>query len=208
TKSGTSSFHGEGYYYLRDSKFAANDRSNTALGQAKQKASYKYPGFNVGGPIFFGDKYTKNKDKLFFFFAYEWQRQNVDPGSRLSRTFTPAMKAGDFSAFLGNQGSNLNMGLAKMVGLDAKGQPVVIQGVGPDGKPVDLTLAPGQMRIPFGFPNAGQPVPNNNMAPYMSSMGKYLASLYPDANYNDPTNLYNYIYHQPEPQNRDEMKMR
>ena len=43
TKAGTSSFHGEGYYYLRDSKFAANDRSNSILGQPKGKASYKYP---------------------------------------------------------------------------------------------------------------------------------------------------------------------
>ena len=29
TKAGTSSFHGVGYYYPRDSKFAANDRSNS-----------------------------------------------------------------------------------------------------------------------------------------------------------------------------------
>ena len=176
TKAGTSSFHGEGYYYLRDSKFAANDRSNSILGQPKNKATYKYPGFNVGGPIFFGDSYTKNKDKLFFFFAYEWQRQNVDPGSRLSRTFSPAMKAGDFSELLANRGSNLNA------------NPIV--------------------RIPSGFAGAGNPAPNNNMAPYMTPLGTYLASLYPDSNYSDPNNLYNYIYHQPEPQNRDEMKMR
>jgi hypothetical protein len=204
TKAGTSSFHGEGYYYLRDSKFAANDRSNSILGQPKGKASYKYPGFNVGGPIFFGDSYTKNKDKLFFFFAYEWQRQNVDPGSRLSRTFTPAMKAGDFSAFLNNAGSNLNMGLAQLVTPGVNGQPTVVNGA--DGKP--LYLAPGQMRIPFGFPGAGGPAPNNNMAPYMTPLGSYLASLYPDNNYNDPNNLFNYVYHSLEPQNREEMKMR
>ena len=87
TKAGTSRFHGEGYYYLRDSRFAANDRSNSIAGVAKPAATYKYPGFNVGGPIFFGDSYTKNKDKLFFFFAYEWQRQQVDSGSRFTRTY-------------------------------------------------------------------------------------------------------------------------
>src|SRR5580765_5165617 len=154
TKSGTSSFHGEGYYYLRDSKFAANDRSNSILGQAKNKATYKYPGFNVGGPIFFGDSYTKYKDKLFFFFAYEWQRQQVDSGSRFTRTYTPAMKAGDFSELLANRGSNLN--------------------------------SVPQLRIPAGFPDAGAPAPNNDMRPYVTAVGKYLASLYPDPNYNDP----------------------
>ena len=90
-----------GYYYTRDSKFAANDRSNSIAGVEKPKANYKYPGFNVGGPIFFGDSYTKNKDKLFFFFGYEWQRQKIDSGSRFSRTYSPAMKNGDFSELLG-----------------------------------------------------------------------------------------------------------
>ncbi len=108
TKAGTSAFHGVGYYYSRDSKFAANDRSNSIAGVDKPKANYKYPGFNVGGPIFFGDSYTKNKDKLFFFFAYEWQRQQIDSGSRFSRTFSPAMKNGDFSELLAGRGNNLN----------------------------------------------------------------------------------------------------
>jgi hypothetical protein len=176
TKAGTSSFHGEGYYYLRDSKFAANDRSNSIAGVAKPKATYKYPGFNVGGPIFFGDSYTKNKDKLFFFFAYEWQRQQVDSGSRFTRTYSQAMKNGDFSELLANRGSNLN--------------------------------SVPQLKIPQGHPGAGNPLPGNNVAPYMTPLGTYLASLYPDPNYNDPNNLFNYVYHSLEPQNREEMKMR
>ena len=32
------------------------------------------------------------------------------------------------------------------------------------------------------------------MRPYMTPLGKYLASLYPLPNYNDPNNLYNYVY--------------
>ena len=32
------------------------------------------------------------------------------------------------------------------------------------------------------------------MRPYMSPLGKYLASLYPGSNYSDPNNLYNYVY--------------
>ena len=176
TKSGSSRFHGEGYFYDRDNRFAANDRSNSIAGVTKPKASYKYPGFNVGGPISFGDSYTKNRDKLFFFFGYEWQRQEVDSGSRFTRTYSRAMKNGDFSELLANRGSNLN--------------------------------SVPQLRIPAGFPGAGDPAPNNDMRPYITATGKYLASLYPDPNYNDPNNLYNYVYHSLEPENREEMKMR
>ncbi len=157
TKAGTSSFHGVGYYYTRDSKFAANDRSNSITGVDKPKANYKYPGFNVGGPIFFGDSYTKNKDKLFFFFGYEWQRQKIDSGSRFSRTYSDAMKNGDFSELLGNRGSNLNQG--------------AVPALNPDGSPAGFNLAPGQLRIPAGFPGAGGPAPNNDMRPYMTPLG-------------------------------------
>ena len=38
TKSGSSRFHGEAYDYIRDNKFAANDRSNTIAGVAKPEA--------------------------------------------------------------------------------------------------------------------------------------------------------------------------
>ena len=71
TKSGSSKFHGSVYDYWRDYKFAANDRSNSIAGTAKPKSTYQYPGGNVGGPIAFGDSYTKNRDRLFFFVAYE-----------------------------------------------------------------------------------------------------------------------------------------
>ena len=88
TKSGTLEVPRRAAYdYLRDSQFAANDRSNSIAGVAKPKSNYQYPGGNVGGPIPFGDSYTKNKDKLFFFFAFEVQRQQVDSG-RTSRAPT------------------------------------------------------------------------------------------------------------------------
>ncbi len=86
TKSGSSQFHGQGYYYVRDSKFAANDRSNSIAGTPKPKSKYQYPGGNIGGPISFGDSYTKNRDRLFFFAAFEVQRQQIDSGSHFTRT--------------------------------------------------------------------------------------------------------------------------
>src|SRR3989454_3959745 len=176
TKSGTSKFHGEAYDYWRDSRFGANDRSNTITGTEKPKSKYQYPGGNLGGPITFGDSYTKKRDKLFFFAAFEGQRQQVDCGSHFTRQFSKAMRNGDFSELLANRGSNLN--------------------------------SVPQLKIPQGFANAGEPAPNNNMAPYMTPLGKYFASLYPLPNYSDPNNLYNYVYSQLEPTNRTDLKMR
>src|SRR6266851_3450213 len=176
TKSGTSKFHGEAYDYWRDSRFGANDRSNTIAGTPKPKSKYQYPGGNIGGPISFGDSYTKNRDKLFFFAAFEGQRQQVDSGSRFSRTYTQAMRNGDFSELLANRGSNLN--------------------------------STPQLKIPQGFDGAGGPAPNNDMRPYITPLGKYLASLYPLPNLSDPNNLYNYVYSRLEPTNRTDFKAR
>ncbi|PYR92101.1 MAG: hypothetical protein DMF84_14275 [Acidobacteria bacterium] len=176
TKSGSSKFHGEAYDYWRDYRLAANDRSNSIAGTVKPKSTYQYPGGNVGGPISFGDSYTKNRDKLFFFVAFEGQRQQVDSGSHFTRTFSQAMKNGDFSELLANRGSNLN--------------------------------SVAQLKIPRGFPGAGDPAPNNDMRPYMTPLGQYFASLYPDVNYNDPKNLYNYVYSRLEPTNRTDFKSR
>lgn len=176
TKAGTSKFHGEGYDYWRPSQLTSNDRSNVIAKTPKPLSKYNYPGGNIGGPIYFGDNYTKNHDKLFFFLALEGQRQQIDSGSRFTRTYTQAERNGDFSALLANVGQNLN--------------------------------SVPQLKIPQGFPGAGGPAPNNNMAPYMTPLGHYLASLYPLPNYNDPANQFNYVYSRLEPSNRIDFKSR
>ena len=70
TKSGSNSFHGEGYYYLRDSDWAATNASVTRpilTSSGYQVLPFKPTdlrrqyGFGVGGPIL--------RDRLFFFFA-------------------------------------------------------------------------------------------------------------------------------------------
>jgi hypothetical protein len=176
TKAGSSQFHGSAYFYSRDHRFAANDRSNSIAGTEKPKSTYNYPGGQIGGPLAFGDSYTRNRDKLFFFVAFEGQRQQIDSGSRFSRTLTEKMRNGDFSELLANQGSNLR--------------------------------SIPQLRIPAGYPNAGQPAPNNDMRPYMTPLGRHLANLYPLPNYNDPANEFNYVYSALEPSNRWDFKSR
>jgi hypothetical protein len=97
TKGGGRDFHGTLYTYVRDAALNANDRSNTINGVARPEESYRYPGGNIGGPVIIpGTDFNKNRDKLFFFYGLEIQRQQVDPGSRFDVVPTAAMRQGIF----------------------------------------------------------------------------------------------------------------
>jgi hypothetical protein len=98
TKGGSSKFSGTLYDYNRDYHLAANDRSNSIAGIDKPKSTFNYPGGNIGGPIIIpGWDYTKNRDKLFFFFGLESQRQKVDPGARFGVVPTALQRQGIFT---------------------------------------------------------------------------------------------------------------
>jgi hypothetical protein len=53
---------------------------------------------------------------------------------------------------------------------------------------------PTNINIPRGFPGSGSPAPNNDLRPYIDPIGLALINLYPQPNYNDPDNRYNYIF--------------
>jgi hypothetical protein len=103
TKSGTSQFHGTGYYFHRHEQFNANSYFNNANGlnangvENNPRNFYRYnqQGYNVGGPVLLPKKALK--DKLFFFFSQEWQEQLVPQNARQSRVPTDAEALGDFS---------------------------------------------------------------------------------------------------------------
>jgi hypothetical protein len=88
TKSGSADFHGSLYYYGRPYQLSANDRSrnyanpnrdNPAMNRPESK--FHYPGLTLSGPILIpGTSFNKDRDKAFFFFGYELQKQNVDTG--------------------------------------------------------------------------------------------------------------------------------
>ncbi|HJP94922.1 MAG TPA: carboxypeptidase regulatory-like domain-containing protein [Pyrinomonadaceae bacterium] len=102
TKGGSSGFHGTVYDYMRHWRFQASDRSNNVANPivARPKSQYNYPGFNIGGPIIIpGTNFNKNRDKLFFFFGYEYYYQRVDEGSFPGFVPTLKQRAGDFSGF-------------------------------------------------------------------------------------------------------------
>jgi hypothetical protein len=76
TKSGTSSFHGSAFEYLRNDFFNARSWEQGADPTAP-KAPYKKHdfGYTVGGPIFIPNHYNTNKRKTFFFWSEEWRRE-------------------------------------------------------------------------------------------------------------------------------------
>jgi len=103
TKSGTSEFHGTGYYFHRHEQFNANSYFNNANGrnaagiENNPRNFYRYnqQGYNIGGPVLLPKKILK--DKLFFFWSQEWQEQLVPQAARQSRVPTALEAAGDFS---------------------------------------------------------------------------------------------------------------
>ncbi len=114
TKSGTSEFHGTGYYFHRHEQFNANNFLNKANGRIGDPTNgvernprnlyrYNQQGYNVGGPIYFPKKIfgplgtEATKEKLFFFWSQEWQEQLVPQDARQSRVPTALELAGDFS---------------------------------------------------------------------------------------------------------------
>ena len=66
TKSGTNTFHGSAFEFYRDKGLNANTFVNNRAGTKKLPYHYNQFGGTIGGPV--------KKDKLFFFFSYDGQR--------------------------------------------------------------------------------------------------------------------------------------
>jgi hypothetical protein len=129
-KSGTNQFHGAGYDYFVNEDLNAgypysyNDPGFTG-GKFRPRNRRNDFGGNLGGPVFIPKVYN-GKDKTFFFFNYEYYKENQ------ALTFTdtlpsPAYQAGDFSAISPNGGANFNPNLgvpSAPIATDALGRPV------------------------------------------------------------------------------------
>ena len=80
TRSGTKDFHGNAFYYNRNSATGANDSLSKASGFPKPLDDLQQFGAGLGGPIW--------RDHLWFFVDYEQQREN-DPISVINPALTP-----------------------------------------------------------------------------------------------------------------------
>src|ERR1043165_7575976 len=97
-KSGTNSFHGSGYEYLKRASLNAAAFSDNAHGSPPPSNALDQYGFTIGGPVQLPKVY-KGKDKTFFFFAFEKYHEDQEyPGEKVASVPTAAQRTGDFSA--------------------------------------------------------------------------------------------------------------
>jgi hypothetical protein len=105
TKSGTTEFHGSGYWYGRRSDWDANSWTNNRDGVEKVEGSRNDYGYTFGGPIFIPGVFNEEKQKLFFFWSQEWQKRKDPTNERLARVPTALERQGDFSQSVDNNGN-------------------------------------------------------------------------------------------------------
>jgi hypothetical protein len=184
TKSGGSKVHGEGYWYLRNAVFNANDWSNNNAGIKKPASKFNYPGFNIGGPVRFpGTDFNHNNDKMFFWVGMEWQKQLPDFGTQLAVVPSAAMRQGDFSQLLNDPACK--------------------------GKSRCLNMPTKLLDIKSGGGWGNSPLPGNILPPsYINANSAKLLTEYPYPNYYDPNGNYNYAGNPLYPLNRNEQDIR
>src|SRR5438093_6317718 len=138
-RSGTNSFHGVAFEFLRNNVFTANDWFNNRAGVKLPARRFNEFGANVGGPI--------RKDKTFFFANWEGFR-NRKPNTLQAGVPSSAMRSGDFAEICA-------------AGFDASGKCN-----DPGGQlwdPYSGVFDPNQ-----GGPVRSRFIPFNNMATYQS----------------------------------------
>jgi len=99
-KSGTNAIHGTAFDYLRNEDLDANTFFNNEQGVARQILKRNQYGGTVGGPVYL-PRLVDGRNKLFFFFSYEGQKQNANTQAGKITTFTPLEAQGDFSQSAG-----------------------------------------------------------------------------------------------------------
>jgi Carboxypeptidase regulatory-like domain/TonB-dependent Receptor Plug Domain/TonB dependent receptor len=96
TKSGTNHFHGSAFDFVRNDAFNANTFFNNREDLPRNILKRHQFGGTFGGPISIPSIFS-GKDRLFFFAAYQGQRQTAAVAETQIATFTPTELAGDFS---------------------------------------------------------------------------------------------------------------
>ena len=94
TRRGTNQLHGSLFEFLRNDTLDARNFFDVTGKSAPNKRNQF--GFVVTGPVFIPKLYN-GKDKTFFMFSWEWQRQR-NGATSTALVPTPAERAGDFSA--------------------------------------------------------------------------------------------------------------
>jgi len=109
TKSGTSDFHGSAYWFRRHEGLNANNWKSNRDGQPRREQRYNDMGYTIGGPVFIPNHFNRQKNKLFFFFSQEYQRQLNPQGTRNQTVPTELERQGNFSASVDKNGNPITI---------------------------------------------------------------------------------------------------
>jgi hypothetical protein len=97
TKSGTRQFHGSASYFNRNEDYNANNFFNNRLGLPRPFYRFNTLDYTIGGPVYIPRKFTRLRDKLFFFWSQEyWPEKTAQPVAQLTVP-TALERKGDFS---------------------------------------------------------------------------------------------------------------
>lgn len=107
TKSGTPQFHGLAYYYLRNEALNANDYFSNLAGVPRGRYRFNMIGGNLGGPIYIPGHFNKEKNKLFFFYAQEYDPTTEPQVPRYYTVPTALERSGNFNQSVGAANGSL-----------------------------------------------------------------------------------------------------
>lgn len=103
TKSGTRSFHGDAFEFLRNNNLDANNFFNNRNGLARPQFKRNQFGFTAGGPVYIPHFY-KQRERTFIFGTYEGLRQQT-PTTLVTTVPTALQRTGDFSQTFNSDGT-------------------------------------------------------------------------------------------------------
>src|SRR5580658_3550847 len=101
TKSGTNQIHGSAFEFIRNRDFDANDYFNDQKDLPRLDLKRNQFGATLGGPIV--------RDKVFFFLAYQGQRQIQGLPLIDAPVYTPQQLAGNFSQAIAYNGTTCTL---------------------------------------------------------------------------------------------------
>lgn len=196
SKSGSSKFHGEGYFYARNQALNSNTWQNNHGSSPKQPGEYYYPGGNVGGPVLIPGTSFNESRKLLFWTGYEYYKQTLPAGQPFESYIPSAgMMSGNFtSSGSGNSALCPNGFSASATNwcndlsnsYDAKGNPV---------NPAVVAVDPGAAALMKMFPKpnadpATTPGGYNYVQTYGNQQNGYVWRARVDYNLSDSMKLF------------------
>ncbi len=162
SKSGTNSYHGTAYEFLRNNALDANNFFNNARGIARPIYKQHDFGASVGGPVWIPKLYN-GRNKSFFFFSYEAFR-NREGATGAQRTVpTPEMYGGDFRNWVNAAGQQIPIYNPISQTTDAAGN--VTRSVFPNNQIPASLFDPEIVKALGVFRSGATPTPNNGAAP-------------------------------------------